>query len=252
MADNESSTEGQWTVGGALVVAGATTLGDDVAVTGNGVISGNLNVGQGSGTYLTDYNWFAVDGDGFKTYGEKFWDFDTGAYRLMYVRNGFLEGDGVTGLATSDVVRPFFPGCKAGASIEGGFCVQLKNKTGAVSIKGTVVGPSHTTDMAFGKIPADDPDPIGAVYEDGVPDGGECWIATHGIIEQLMQNTTETTHGYWVKVSDTVDGRADAANAAPPGGTINAITDHFTETGHSLQSLTYDTDQLLKTIGHQC
>jgi hypothetical protein len=125
------------------------------------------------------------------------------------------------------------------------------NKTGANSVKGIIVDASSTTADAFGVVGADDPDPIGIIYDEGVPDGQLCRIVDHGPAQVLLQNSTAATLGFWVKVSDTIPGRADATNASPPGGTVNAIDDHFTEVGHCLESVTAGTDKLCWVMHHQ-
>jgi hypothetical protein len=131
------------------------------------------------------------------------------------------------------------------ATGERGFQMKLTNKTGSNSVKGTVVEQSSTTDSAFSAIVADEPDPIGVVYEAGVADGSECWIwLPQSLCQVLLEDGSAATREYWVKVSDTDAGRADASNAAPPGGTIAAIEDHFTELGHAAESQSSGTDVL--------
>ena len=54
---------------------------------------------------------------------------------------------------------------------EFGFCVWLVNKTGAPSVKGTVVEADAGVDMAFTSTGASCLNPIGVVYDAGVADG---------------------------------------------------------------------------------
>jgi hypothetical protein len=241
-------TVDDWEVGGALSVAGATAL------TGNTTLAGNFSAGTGTAGYLATYNWLELDGDGFKTYGLKWWDYGTDAYRLGYVRNGFFEGEGVTGLASTNVVRPAFPGAKIGFTIEGGYAIQLINDTGAASVKGTIVEACNESgagaDNVFTIEDADDNHPIGAVYENGIPDGGLCWVVVGGIAEVLLEDSTAATRGYWVRVSTNQAGRVDITNQAPPGGTIQALETHFQEMGHCLESKGAGTDVLCKIVMH--
>ena len=132
---------------------------------------------------------------------------------------------------------------------EGGLAISLTNKTGAASVKGMIVDASTTTDDAFGIEGADDLNPIGVVYEAGVADGSECWVVVQGIAEVLLKDSTASTKGYWVKVSDAA-GRADATNAAPPGGTVQALEIHMQEIGHCIESKTAGTDVLAKIVMH--
>lgn len=141
-------------------------------------------------------------------------------------------------------------GAPAKFTPEGGLAVQLTNKTGAASVKGTLVEADDTTDNAFKVMVADDPDPIGAVYEDGIADGEPCWVVVAGIAEVLIEDGTAATRSYWAKVSDTVAGRADITNPAPAGGAIAALEDHFTEIGHCLETKGSGTDVLAKIVMH--
>lgn len=116
---------------------------------------------------------------------------------------------------------------------EGGYAVRLTNKTGAPSVKGTVVAASTTTANSFELTSADDFDPIGIVYEDGIADGALCWVVIGGRAQVKLENSVGSTVGYWVRTSTTAGGRADATNAAPPG----LVLQHFAEIGHCLETV---------------
>jgi hypothetical protein len=133
---------------------------------------------------------------------------------------------------------------------EGGFAVHLTNKTGSASVKGTLVDASTGTDNAFAVVAADAVDCIGVVYEDGIADGEPCLVVIAGRAQVLLEDSTASTRGYWVKVSDNDAGRADATNAAPPGGTVNALEDHLSEVGHCLESKSAGTDVLCWILMH--
>jgi hypothetical protein len=129
---------------------------------------------------------------------------------------------------------------------EGGAAVRLINKTGAASVKGTVIQVSSTTDLAFQKAVTSAIDPIGVVYEDGVADGGLCLVVVAGFADVLLEDSTAATRGYWVKTSTTVAGRADATTASPPGADVS----HWQEVGHALQSVTAGSDKLCRIAVH--
>jgi len=132
---------------------------------------------------------------------------------------------------------------------EGGFAVLLTNETGANSVKGELVKPDTAADDAFILTAGDDQEIIGVVYESGVADGSECYVVIGGIAEVLLKDTTASTHGNWVKTSDTA-GRADASNAAPPGGGVVQLDEHMQEIGHCLESNAGGSDQLIRILMH--
>lgn len=154
---------------------------------------------------------------------------------------GYLGQARSLGLAGSDNVM---------VTEEGGLAIRLVNDTGASSVKGTVVAASTSVESAFDEVAADATNAIGVVYEDGIADGQSCWVAIQGRAQVLLEDSTASTVGYWVKVSDTQAGRADATNALHPGGTIAAIEDHLSEIGHCLESVTAGTDELAWCILH--
>ena len=59
---------------------------------------------------------------------------------------------------------------------EGGYAVKLTNKTGAASVKGSIVSLSTETDNAFALAAIDASGVVGVVYEAGIADGAECWV----------------------------------------------------------------------------
>lgn len=126
-----------------------------------------------------------------------------------------------------------------------GYGIWLINKTGAPSIKGTVVQADTTTDFAFKVEDADGDDAIGVVYNDGVPDGSNCLVIVAGVAEVLLKDATAVTHGNWMATHD-VAGRADGTAATPPG----AVAAHFQEIGHDVESKGADTDVLTECILH--
>jgi len=132
----------------------------------------------------------------------------------------------------------------------GGYAVKLQNQTGAASVKGTLVEASSGTDLAVNTITADAVDCIGVIYEDGVANGSDVWVVVGGVAEVLLEDGTAATRDYWVRTSETDAGRADATNAAPPGGTVAAIEEHLAEIGHCLETVSSGTDVLCKILMH--
>jgi len=137
----------------------------------------------------------------------------------------------------------FFEGLKNGMTPEGGFVIKLTNRTGATSVKGTIVMADTVNDNAVKVATSGTDMPVGIIYNSGVADGSEVWVVVSGIAEVLLKDATASTRGYWVGVSN-VAGRADATNANP-----NPVA-HFTEIGHCLESKNAGTNVLAKCIIH--
>jgi hypothetical protein len=133
-------------------------------------------------------------------------------------------------------------------SSEGGYLTQMINKTGAPSVKGTIVSASTAHANSF-MLQANEYDAIGAVYEDGIADGDLCSVVTHGIADLLLEDTTAAVLGAWVKCSST-DGRADASQLAPSGGGFVNATEHFKEIGHCLEAKNAGSDVLARCLIH--
>lgn len=134
---------------------------------------------------------------------------------------------------------------KAALSPYGAFMVKLTNKTGADTIKGSVVSCSDAVDNAF-KLQANEFDSIGIVYESGVADGLEAWIIVSGIAEVLWKDGETSTREYVALAADT-DGRA--LNVAVPSANP-VVAEHFKEIGHVLESKGAGTDVLVKCMIH--
>ena len=122
---------------------------------------------------------------------------------------------------------------------DGGFAVKLINKTGGPSVKGEVVHPSDIIDNAVTKIVVNDPDPIGVIYDNGVPDGEEVWVVVSGVAYVYFVGST--TRGNFARGFITADGASYIAGRAlseavptPPLATDK----HFYEIGHVLESRT--------------
>ena len=123
-----------------------------------------------------------------------------------------------------------------GASGDSGDIVSLINKTGDVSVKGTVVRASSTVDLAVEKIAQNIPDPIGVIAEDGIADGQPVKVMKSGIADVLFIDSTTRGHlarGFLTADNGFVAGKAlsETAPIAP-----FASDKHFYEIGHVLES----------------
>ena len=129
-----------------------------------------------------------------------------------------------------------YPGT-AGARLtpEGGFAIKVINKTGAASIKGYIVEASATVDMAVQYVVGDDIDPIGIIYEPGVPDGSLMWVVVSGVADVFY--TGNVTRATFSRVQTAAEGLTDgqAINEALPVPPF-ATDKHFQEIGHPIES----------------
>lgn len=141
-------------------------------------------------------------------------------------------------------VTLFSTGAPGRITPEGGLARLYINKTGALSVRGTLLELSDTTANGVQAIGADENHPIGVMELSGIPDGALCWVVYSGPAYVLIEDGTAATLPYWVKVSENDSGRADATNANPPGGTIQALEDHLKEIGHCMESVGSGTDVL--------
>jgi hypothetical protein len=105
---------------------------------------------------------------------------------------------------------------------EGGFAVSLTNKTGAPSVKGSIVSLSTGTDNAFALSAVDASGVVGVVYEAGKADAAKCFVVVKGIAETLFTNNV--THGMYARApvaADTDEVAGSAVGAAIPANTFN-------------------------------
>lgn len=143
----------------------------------------------------------------------------------------------MSGLVSYELYNSRFPSGTNGFTSEGGFYEKFINKTGASSVKGTIVVASTSTDNAVGKAPAGSTMPIGVIYETGIADGSSVKVVVYGKAEVLLADGQSATHGYWCGVSASVAGRM-YQDVAPP------TDNHSREIGHSLQTHASGTDVL--------
>jgi hypothetical protein len=132
-------------------------------------------------------------------------------------------------------------------SPEGGILTVLTNKTGAASIKGTLVQASAANDKSFVAADTNGFTSMGAVYDDGIADGKPCRVVICGVADVLLQDGTASAAGDWVRVSASAAGRATAHTGVPSPPTADT---HFKEIGHCIQTVSSGTNVLTKIIMH--
>lgn len=118
---------------------------------------------------------------------------------------------------------------------DGGLAYWVENQTGEVSVKGKLIEPSTTTDMAVQLIGLDDPDPIGVIFSSGIAVGKPILIVFSGLAEVLFGNTP--TRAYFARNAQTGDGIAAGLAIAEPLPSPPFATDkHFLEIGHIMET----------------
>lgn len=130
---------------------------------------------------------------------------------------------------------------------EGGLAICLINKTGAPSVKGSLVSPGTVVDSSF-VLQTDEFDAFGVVYDNNVADGDQCLVVVSGIAEVLLKDSTSAVRGYWAKASAT-DGRAEVTTGPSGLGALSA-SEHFREIGHCIESKNSGTNVLAKIVLH--
>ena len=116
---------------------------------------------------------------------------------------------------------------------ERGMLVKFINRTGAASVKGSLVSCSTTADREV-ILQANEYDTIAVVQEAGVAEGAEMWCWVNGSVAQVLaKDATAFTRGNILIAADT-DGRAD--NVGNPGGGLPGTDTHFKECGHVMES----------------
>jgi hypothetical protein len=113
----------------------------------------------------------------------------------------------------------------------GGLMIKLTNRTGAPTVKGSVVSSSPDYDNSF-HLQSNEFDAIGVVLDDGIPDGNEAYVIVSGIAEVLFKVNVTATRGYVALSADT-DGFADNIDV-PSSNPV--VAQHFKEIGHVLET----------------
>jgi len=171
---------------------------------------------------------------------------------------GNIVGNVVTALGNVQGVNGGFSGTVYGATgdfsagvgnyyfkitPEGGFAVRLTNKSGAVTVKGQIVGIKTGTDNAFDLTAVDANYCLGVVYESGVEDGAPCWVVVIGIAEVLMKNDATLGQQCRIPLNTDTDEVAGYAMAAAQAATASVY-----KIGDILETKTADT--LCKVLLH--
>lgn len=136
----------------------------------------------------------------------------------------------MSGVVSYDLFTSRFGSNSTGITSEGGFYETFINKTGADSVKGTIVvaNTANEVDNAVSIAPANSSFPIGVIYEDGIADGSNVKVVVYGKAQVLLKDTVASTRGWWCGVSD-VAGRMYQSQTVP------SATEHTYEIGHSLE-----------------
>jgi hypothetical protein len=127
----------------------------------------------------------------------------------------------------------------------GGYAVKIKNKTGAPSVKGSLVSVSSGTAVSVA-LQTNEYDTIGIMYDNGVPNGSDCFVITTGMAQVLWKDSTASTMGR-VALADATDGRAIDIDV-PSSNPIQA--EHFKEIGHVMETQAGGTNVLVKCMIH--
>jgi hypothetical protein len=90
-----------------------------------------------------------------------------------------------------------------GITADGGFYSTYTNRTGASSVKGTIVVSSTNYDSAVETAPVSSDMPIGVIYDNGIANGSPVKVVVGGRAQVLLQNTVSSTRGYWCGTSTT-------------------------------------------------
>lgn len=120
---------------------------------------------------------------------------------------------------------------------DGGIAYKLKNKTGAASVKGTIVMGNPTVLANSCKLATlDAVSPVGVMYSAGVADGGDVWVVTAGKAYILTANAA-TASGY-MRTCWTGDTNAEAGKGYWEQAPVkpSATDKHFSEIGHNLET----------------
>ncbi|MFA6455764.1 MAG: hypothetical protein WCW40_02995 [Bacteroidota bacterium] len=161
---------------------------------------------------------------------------DNGAFRI-------LKSDNTTELLTVDAQSGVLSSTKVALTPEGGIAIKVKNRTGALTVKGTLVTPfGADQDNACTLAPATSDRPSGVMYSSNVAVDGDCWIIVAGIADVLLKDNVATTRG-WVVITSSIAGQADCTNDV-------SGANHDKECGHFLETKTGSTNQLAKAIIH--
>jgi len=170
------------TLNGGISAGGDLNLGGAIATTGN--ITGNVVTAVGNVQGVDG----VFSGDVSGTSGN--FNVVTAVGNVQGV-DGVFSGDvsGTSGNFSAGVGNSY---CKITA--EGGLAIQVTNKTGALSVQGTIVSIKSGVDMCAELTPVDATHCLGVVYNAGVPDNEYMWVVIAGLADVLMKNASTAGH----------------------------------------------------------
>ncbi|QHI72314.1 hypothetical protein [Aminipila terrae] len=148
----------------------------------------------------------------------------------------------MSGIVSYDLFASKVGSSTSGFTPEGGIYETFVNKTGALSIKGTIVIAGASVDNSVSIAPVDSQMPIGVIYENGIADGSPVKVVVYGKAEVLLEDNATATSGFWCGVSTTQAGRMIQLNNVPNTPQFN------TEIGHSLQTISTGSTDLLALV----
>ena len=114
----------------------------------------------------------------------------------------------------------------------GGLAIRLTNETGVASVAGQLVETDPSNNDAVALVGTSDVECIGVFLDSGIADGSKAWIVVSGIADVSFEDNHGPTRGDWVATSTTDAGYA-VSQATPA-----AAPTHFTEIGHSIETVT--------------
>ncbi len=128
---------------------------------------------------------------------------------------------------------------------EKGIAIQYINKTGAISVKGSLVELHGTTALSIKKTPVNSSNAVGVIYDAGIADGSAVWVVTIGLAQVLLEGGTGSSLGNWVRSSLSETGKVDATNAAAPTGSVANLDIHFKQCGYAMETKAAGPSQLM-------
>ena len=131
---------------------------------------------------------------------------------------------------------------------EGGVAVWFQNRTGAPSVRGSLIT-MGTAPSSVVLCPKTIPKCCGVVLTSGVPDGEFVRVVVAGVAYVLVEDGTGPTVGNWVGLSSVTDGRAQF-QATLPDNSGAGIDLHNREIGHCVDTVPAGTDVLARVVLH--
>lgn len=144
------------------------------------------------------------------------------------------QGRTALGVRPDGFVEFGFPMNRAGFTPQGGLYIWVVNKTGAPSVRGSILMP-YTDTMSMQLVGAGLPAPAAIVYDAGVADGVHMRVVVSGVAAVLFEDGVAPTHAQWCGTSATVAGRA-ICQASVPDNSGGGIDLHNREIGHVMES----------------